>query len=131
MHFYFDGSHFANALIFVFILIGVSLHAQRLAHVRIMITCAIADLALLLYVELRDQAVEDLFEKMAVIPWILWIHVAVSATLLFLWPACIVSGSKIYRGKVTDTGTHKKLAMTFLVFRFLTLATSTLIKHAV
>src|SRR2546425_846722 len=79
-------SNGANVLIFGTILYGVSVHARRTLHARIMTSCFVADLVMVLLIEVQKHAVEQAVQQ-AVGPTsgLKIFHIAVSVAAVVLW----------------------------------------------
>src|SRR5436190_6513405 len=86
----------ANVAIMAAILYGVLVHARRTLHARIMTSCFVADLLMVLLIELQRHAIEQ-----AVGPTsrLMKFHIAVSVAAIVLWVPQILSGRGILRGK--------------------------------
>jgi hypothetical protein len=103
----------ANVVIFAAILFGVAIHRKRRLHARIMTTCFIADVLMVLLIEWQRSAI-----KQAVGPAsaLMRFHIAVSVAALVLWVPQILTGRAILRGE-PRLRRHKIQAWTFLLFR--------------
>lgn len=103
----------ANVLIFATILYGVSVHARRALHARIMTSCFLADLLMVLLVEFDRRAIE---QAVGPTSGLMKFHIAVSVAAIALWVPQIVSGRGILRGK-PYLGRHRLQAWAFLLCR--------------
>ena len=129
----------ANVVIFAAILVGVSLNARRKLHTRIMWGCFVADMLMVLVIELTRKAVKQAGEvalRMSERPMLAF-HIAVSIATLILWFVQLRSGSRLLReletaganapGAMADAPSrrrHRFGAVSFLVFRAVNLVTS-------
>lgn len=114
----------ANVAIFILILVGVIKHHNRRFHVRTMFLCFALDLALLLIVELRSQAVEAALKSTSMM---LMVHIGFSLLMLVLWIWQIVVGVKILKGRMELLPRHASMAKVFLLARFGNLVTAFLV----
>lgn len=110
-----------SALILVTIAIGLSFRRDRNVHPKIMFGAFTADVALVLYIELTRGAVERVVSEVSVI---LWIHAAISLTVVLLYITMIVLGLKLKGGNEAVRNTHRNLGYTFVVFRSANFVTS-------
>jgi hypothetical protein len=103
----------ANVVIIAAILYGVTVHRRRRLHARIMTTCFVADVLMVLLIELQRKAIEQ-----AVGPTspLMRFHIAVSVIALVLWVPQLLTGRAILRGE-PRLRRHKIQAWTFLLFR--------------
>jgi hypothetical protein len=102
-----------NVLIFLAILWGVAIHARRTLHARIMVTCFVADVLMVLVIELTRHAIE---QAVASTSGLMRFHIAVSVAALLLWVPQIITGRAILRGK-PRLRRHRLQAWAFLLFR--------------
>lgn len=113
----------ANLLIFATILYGVKVHARRTLHARIMVGCFVADILMVLVIELSRKAIE---QAVATTSGLMKFHIAVSVAALVLWVPQILTGRQILRGK-PRLGRHRLQAWAFLLFRGTNLVTAFLV----
>jgi hypothetical protein len=106
----------ANCAIFVLILVGTVLHHRRTFHVRMMVTCFVLDLLLLLGVEIVNHAVERVVS--GGLGPLLIVHIALAVATLVLWAVQIVLGRKILQGRREFLPAHNKGSRIFLLARF-------------
>src|SRR5436190_5466723 len=86
----------ANVLILGAIFYGVAKHRNRALHARIMTSCFIADVLMVLLIELQRHAIE---QAVGPTSGLMKFHIAVSVAALVLWVFQIVSGRGILQGK--------------------------------
>jgi hypothetical protein len=115
----------ANVLIFLTILYGVSVHARRQLHARIMVGCFIADLLMVLVIELQRAAIKQAVTNTSPL---MRFHVTVSVLAIVLWIPQIVTGRQILRGK-PRLKQHKIQAWAFLLFRATNVVTAFLVSR--
>ena len=119
--------HAISAAILLLLGIGLWFRHNRNVHPKIMFTAFVADLLLLIYIELTLQAVEKVVGVVKVaddVGIILWVHVAVSAAVMGLYVAMIVLGRKLLAGNTAVRTTHRNLAIIFVVMRLANFVTS-------
>jgi hypothetical protein len=109
-----------NVLVFATILYGVKVHARRQLHARIMVSCFIADVLMVLVIELTRKAIE---QAVATTSGLMRFHIAVSVIALVLWVPQLISGRGILRGK-PYLPRHRIQAWAFLLFRATNLVTA-------
>jgi hypothetical protein len=110
----------ANVLIFAAIVCGVIVHARRVLHVRIMATCFVADILLVLLIEVQRHAIE---QAVTTTSNLLRFHIAVSVAALVLWVLQIIAGRQILQGK-PRLRRHRVQAWTFLACRAVNVGTA-------
>ncbi len=113
-------TNIANTLIFAAILVGTVLHGRRELHVKIMKTCFVLDICLLLVVEFGQEAVEKalgLVSRGDLNLTVLKIHVPLAVAGLVWWFVQLATGSKILRGRQDLLRRHLRHGLIFLVFR--------------
>jgi hypothetical protein len=103
----------ANVVILAAIFFGVAVHANRRLHPRVMTSCFIADIVMVLLIELQRKAIE---QAMGPTSGLMKFHIAVSVAALVLWVFQIVSGRGILQGK-PRLRRHKLQAWMFLACR--------------
>jgi hypothetical protein len=103
----------ANVVILAAILFGVTVHANRRLHARVMTSCFIADVVMVLLIELQRKAIE---QAMRPTSGLMKFHIAVSVAALVLWVFQIVSGRGILQGK-PRLRRHRLQAWMFLACR--------------
>lgn len=131
----------ANVVIYVAILIGVFVNRQRRLHIRIMWSCFIADMLMVLVIELARKAIKQSGETalhMTERP-LLAFHIFVSVMTLILWfvqlragprlAAAIDNAGSAGTGALTSViqplrAKHRMAALVFLGFRSTNLVTS-------
>ncbi|MEK7483783.1 MAG: hypothetical protein AABZ60_05580 [Planctomycetota bacterium] len=101
-----------NSLIYLWIWTGVSLRHRRKLHIKMMLSALVADLLLLVWVEIQNQAIEKSIQGMTLL---LLVHIIASFLFLGCYALLIVTGIQKYRGKQGNI--HKYLAWTFLLSR--------------
>ena len=120
-----------NVAIFVAILVGVALHHRRSWHVRIMLSALVADVGLLLWVELANAAIAHAAQggpgRSGVSAAILWIHIAFSVATLVFWVIQVRNGFQVLRGRYEVLPAHARNARIFLAVRFGNLVTAFLV----
>jgi hypothetical protein len=110
----------ANVLILATILYGVKVHARRALHARIMVSCFIADVLMVLIIELTRNAIAQAVETTS---GLMRFHIAVSIAAIVLWIPQILTGRQILRGK-PYLRRHRFQAWAFLLFRSTNVATA-------
>jgi nitrate reductase gamma subunit len=110
----------ANVVVFAAIITGVVLHARRTLHARIMLTCFVADVLMVLVIELTRHAIA---QAVGATSGLMRFHIAVSAAALVLWIPQIVTGRRILAGK-PSIPRHRVQAWAFLVLRATNLVTA-------
>jgi hypothetical protein len=103
----------ANVVILAALLFGVAVHAKRTLHARIMSTCFVADLLMVLLIELQRNAIK---QAMSPASGLLRFHVAVSVAALVLWVPQILTGRAVLKGK-PRLRRHRIQAWVFLALR--------------
>lgn len=114
--------HFLSTL--VLIGIGVGLWFRRRNpqyHMPIMIACFVADVSLVLWIELNRHAVETVVKS---IKPIVLVHAGISLTTIVCYLALLGLGFGLFRGNGRLRLTHKRVGMTFMTFRLLNYATA-------
>ena len=107
----------ANAAVFALIVAGALQHSRRRLHVRMMLTCFVLDLGLLVGVEIMNQAVERVMQEAGGMPAILIVHIGFSVLMLAWWIVQIVLGRRLLRGREDLRGAHHRNAGIFLLLR--------------
>lgn len=116
-----DGISFLVLLVLV---VGLALRRDRSKHPPIMVGAFVADLALVLYLELTRGAIDRASQLAS---QILTVHVAFAVTTLVANIALLVTGYRIYSGKAAGRTTHRRLAWLFMICRVATFLTAFLI----
>jgi hypothetical protein len=114
--------HFLSTL--VLIGIGVGLWFRRRNpqyHMPIMVGCFVADVSLVLWIELNRHAVETVVKS---IKPIVLVHAGISLTTIVCYLALLGLGFGLFRGNGRLRLTHKRVGMTFMTFRLLNYATA-------
>jgi hypothetical protein len=113
-----------NVAIFAVILLGVAWRRRRARHVAIMRSCFVADLLMVLVIELQRGAVQQTIEQAQTLSkGLLSFHIAVSVAALVMWIVQLKSGSRILHGGPLGPG-HRRGAALFLFFRFTNVVTA-------
>lgn len=113
-----DGSLFrtatlaASTIILAAIFFGVSQRRRRHIHIPTMLSCFVADMTLLVIVELNRDAI--LVATRSSRP-IVHVHVALSVATLLGWLFALFSGNLRRRGRLVRA--HRYNAILFLLFR--------------
>ncbi len=89
-----------------------------------MVSAFAVDMALILYIEITREAVEQLFD--GVHP-LLWFHVGVSLAVVLSYIGMILLGRRMLRREVSVQGVHRKLGLTFCVLRAVNYGTNFMI----
>ena len=108
----------ANVAVFSAILAGVALHSRRLLHARIMRLCFVADVIIVLVIELQKSAIMQTVhqvERPGLKP-LLSFHIAVSVAALVLWVVQLFVGAALLRGE-PRLRRHRIVARAFLALR--------------
>lgn len=108
-----------NLCIFLWICVGVGFRKRPKIHIPLMLIAFVADLALLVAVELQNQAMEKATRATG---FLLPIHIIGSFIFLFCYLCLIVTGTKRYRK--TGGKTHLFWAVLFLINRFINCSTA-------
>lgn len=120
-----------NVAIFVAIVVGVVLHHRRRLHVQIMLIALVADVGLLLWVELANAAIAQAAKggpgRTGLGATILWIHIAFSVATLLYWALQVRSGFLVLKGRYDVLPTHARNAKVFLAVRLGNLVTAFLV----
>src|SRR5688572_10228493 len=103
----------ANVVILAVILYGVVVHRNRILHVRIMTSCFVADLLMVLLIEVQRQAIEQAVHTTS---GLMRFHISVSVAALVLWVLQILTGRAVLKGK-PRLRRHKIQAWIFLCCR--------------
>ncbi len=103
-------------------IIGITKHAQRKLHVKIMSFAMIWDLILILQIELSRGAIIKA-SKAVTNPLILNIHVSIAVTTVILYVFMIRSGRRVLYENYPKQK-HKKLGYLTMGMRILTFVTS-------
>ncbi|MCA8945653.1 MAG: hypothetical protein KDB29_05465 [Planctomycetes bacterium] len=114
-----------NGGVFLWLVIGVFFKRRHPLHMMWMTFGFALDVALLLFIELDRKATGQLFAPMG--PWLV-VHILIAIALVPWYPAMLYSGGKVSAGK--PKGTHKMLAMGFLLMRLLLWITAVLAMSA-
>ena len=93
-------------------------------HLTFMITAFTVDLALILYIELTRDAVQQLSGGA---PPLLWFHVGVSVAVVLSYIGMILLGRRLLRREAGVRSVHRKLGLTFCVLRTVNYITSFMI----
>ena len=119
-------THVINLIIFVLIIVGVCQRKNRKIHPPLMFFCFVADLLLVLYIELTKGAVATVVGfKMS--PFLAFHVVLSSLCLLVMNPIVLYSGYQKLKNKGGKY--HLMLAGAFLILRFLNLVTSIMLPY--
>jgi hypothetical protein len=117
----------------ILIALGVGLAFRRRnprVHLRIMTACFVADLALVLWIELSRGAVETVVTQAHPI---VWVHALISTGVLLCYLVMLNLGWRMTHGRAALRRTHKRMGITFCVLRLLNYATafvvSTIVVH--
>jgi hypothetical protein len=102
-----------NVLTLAAILVGVAVHARRTLHARIMTTCFVVDVLMVLTIELQRHAIK---QAVTTTSGLMRFHIAVSVAALVLWVPQILTGRAILQGK-PRLRRHKMQAWAFLACR--------------
>lgn len=103
----------ANVVILAAIFWGVAVHANRRLHARVMTSCFVADLIMVLLIEVQRHAIE---QAVGPTSGLMKFHIAVSVAAVVLWVFQIVTGRGILQGK-PRLRRHKLQAWAFLACR--------------
>ena len=112
--------------VFLALLVGIALRRNRKVHPPMMITCFLADVALVTYLELARGAVEKVtthIEKHSMPPE-LSIHIAIASLSIVFYIMLIVTGYRVLKGKTTNSRRHRTFAIIFVIVRFASLVTA-------
>jgi hypothetical protein len=113
----------SNVVVFLAIVVGVIVHKKRIVHARIMTTCFVVDVLIVLVIELQRKAIE---QAMGPTRPLMKFHIAVSVAALVLWVPQILTGRAILRGK-PRLARHRIQAWTFLLCRSTNVVTAFLV----
>lgn len=118
--------HYSSMAILVLIFVGWIYRRKRNLHIGLMVTALVADLGLVLWIELSRHAVEQAlgvgeFELPGAF---LAFHIILSVISLVLWFVQLVLGIKIARGGRHLLPRHKLCALVFILFRLSNFVTS-------
>ncbi|MHC4697757.1 MAG: hypothetical protein ACYTFA_13570 [Planctomycetota bacterium] len=112
--------------IFVVLVIGVLNRGRKRVHIPLMVIAFVADMAMVLYIELTRQAIETAATQMTPL---MGVHVLLSVIVIGLYVGQIVTGVKKARGR--PHAWHGKAGIGFLLCRFGNLITSLMVTHVV
>ncbi len=102
---------------------GISQHAKRQRHVRIMASAMIWDVILILQIELSRGAILKASQA-PTNPLLLNIHVGIAVTTVLFYVAMVLTGRRLMRGETALYNRHRRLGYTTFALRVLTFATS-------
>lgn len=114
----------ANVVIFAAILYGVALRRRRELHAKVMRGCFVADLLMVLVIEIQRGAVMQTVEQAQTLSkGLLSFHIFVSVSAMVLWVFQLVVGAKLLKGAPL-LPRHRALAVGFLLCRLTNVATA-------
>lgn len=115
---------YCSIAITLLMLAGVTLRARPRLHVPMMWTVIVADIALLLWVELGAHAIKRVTGTP--IPTALWVHVAIATGLIAGYVVAIIFGLTLKKnpGNARARGIHKRNGVGVVVLRLGLLATT-------
>jgi hypothetical protein len=114
--------HILSTLVLLGIIAGLYFRRRNPRfHVPIMIACFVADISLVLWIEINRHAVETVVKS---IRPIVLVHAGISLTVVVCYIAMLSLGFGLIRGKAKLRLTHKRLGITFGVFRLLNYGTA-------
>lgn len=96
-------------------------------HIPVMVTAFIIDLLLVLYIEYSRSVIEMVIHEAAEMSLLLKIHVPISITAFLLYFPLIILGVLVRRGNTQWQPWHKRVGITFIVFRGANYITSLMI----
>lgn len=110
---------YLNFGVFFWLVAGVFMKKRNALHMSWMTFGFALDLGLLLFIELDRDAI-----KAALGPMDFWlgVHILVALVLVALYPMTLWSGAKVSAGMPVSK--HRRLAISFLVMRFLLAVTA-------
>ncbi len=117
--------HLLSSVVLVLVACGVYWRRNRSAHLAFMVSAFLADLSLVLYIELTRKAVERLGEPM---PTILAVHIGASVLVLLLYLVQIGLGIALFKGRTITKSIHARVGITFCFFRLMNYVTSFMIQ---
>ncbi|MHC5018610.1 MAG: hypothetical protein ACYTGX_00585 [Planctomycetota bacterium] len=103
---------------------GVVVRANPKVHIPVMWAVIVADVALLLWVELQAHAIEQ--AAGTPLPWWLWVHIAIATVLIVGYIVAVVYGLKLKKdpGDARVRAIHKRNGWMVVVLRFGLLGTT-------
>ncbi len=113
-----------SSLVLITLLGGFLMRRHRKFHVPLMIIAFVADLSLVMYVELQLHAVERVLAGVS--PLILF-HALISTGVLLLYVTMAVLGVKLLKNPLKVRVWHSWCAVAFVTFRLLNYGTSWLV----
>jgi len=96
-------------------------HRNPRYHMPIMLACFVADVSLVLWIELSRHAVETVVKS---IKPIVLVHAGISLTTIVCYVILLGLGFGLFRGNSRLRLWHKRVGMTFVTFRLLNYATA-------
>lgn len=116
----------------ILLALGVGLFFRRrrpALHLRIMTACFVADLILVLWIELSRGAVETVVHE---VKPIIWVHASISTAVIVCYLILLGLGWRLTHGRTLPTRVmHKRVGITFCVLRLLNYATAFFVSAAV
>ena len=106
-------SRILSTIIFAFIIFGVTQRRNRKVHIPTMVSCFVADITLLLFVELSRGAIERV--QAGELPLILRIHLLFSVPMVGSWLLALFAGYHRRKGRLVKL--HFINACLFLTLR--------------
>lgn len=113
-------SQIVSTLIFALICYGVMERTKREKHMKIMLSCFVLDVALVLFIETGKGAVA---KALGFPDGLLGFHIIVSVLTVMIYIWIIFTGFSLYKGGGNKL-VHRYLAITFLALRTTNLVTS-------
>lgn len=114
--------HAASTAVLALIACGLWYRKRdRVWHLRLMVTAFVADVLLVLYIEMTRHAVETVAAKVR--PMI-WFHAGVSLAVLLCYVAMILLGRPMLAGRYETRKLHFAVGIAFVVLRSLNYVTS-------
>jgi hypothetical protein len=111
-----------STLVVLLVFYGLSQRHNRAVHVPVMMTAFVADVLLVLWIELERHAVEK--AASSIDNGLLMFHVAVSLLTLVGYVILAVTGKKMMNGDAAVRQLHQKAFLLFIVCRLSNYVTS-------
>lgn len=124
-----NGANTASLVITVALVVGTLLRFNRKVHPPLMVTCFLADLGLVVWLEVTREAVETAAGNMSPL---MAVHIALAVAMLVLYAAMLIGGIGLLRAAPdADTGKarrkHRMGAVAFFAVRIAVLATAVMV----
>jgi len=125
----FNGANIASIVITIVLLIGVALRRNRKLHPPIMIACFVADLGLVVWLEVTRSAVETAVGNMSAL---MVTHIVLAVLMILSYVSLMATGFKVLRAKEplefdTHRKSHRAASISFFIIRVAVLVTALMV----